>query len=70
MKRWLTPENSPGDLTVMRAISLPADEQWLALVGGALSELANPDNYEQYGSVTPDECSEFFMLVLSEFYGV
>lgn len=65
---YLTPDDAPGDLTVTRALSLPANAQWLGIVGGALSELVIVENFEQHGSVTPQECVDFFLVVLSQFY--
>lgn len=56
---YLTPENNPTNL-VCRVLLIPDDVQWLAIVNGALSELTYRFNFEQYGSVTPDECVERF----------
>lgn len=69
MKQWLTPDNLPVLRTVERAFFLPNDPAIMALVSGALSELANPDNWEAHGAKTPDETAEYFMVILSEYYG-
>ena len=68
MRRWLTPDNLPASRTVERAFFLPADPVILALVGGALTELINPDNWEQYGTATPEDTAEYFQAIIEEFY--
>ncbi|MCK4958111.1 MAG: tail fiber protein [Planctomycetes bacterium] len=55
-------------MTVCRAVCLPADTEYLALVGGALSMLGNAANYEKYGGETPDDTAEFFQTILDQFY--
>jgi len=68
MGRFLTPDNSPGPAVMVRAICLPADYQYLALVGGALSKLIYPFNYEKDGAQTPEDTAEFFQSVLEKWY--
>lgn len=46
---------------------IPDDEQWLALVSGALSELTNAYNFEQFGTATPVETAERFLQMFSEY---
>jgi microcystin-dependent protein len=54
-------------LTVCRTLRLPADASWLALATGALQELCEAENFEHYGSVTPDDAAEFFRDRVYEF---
>lgn len=68
MRGWLTPDNPPGSLTVCRAVCLPADTEYLALVGGALSMLGDAANYEKFGDEDPDDTAEFFQTILDQFY--
>jgi hypothetical protein len=68
MLAYLTPNNPPGQCVIVRAVCLPSDAEYLALVGGALSELANAANYESFGSQSPDDTAAFFQGVLDQFY--
>ncbi len=68
MRGWLTPDNPPGSLTICRAVCLPADTQYLAAVGGALSELALAGNWEKFGDETPEDTADFFQTILTQFY--
>ena len=68
MRGWLTPHEPPGSLTICRAVCLPADPDYLALVGGALSMLGSAHNFEQHGAETPDDTAQFFQTVLDQFY--
>lgn len=64
---WLTPETLAGD-EICRPLFLPANDEVLALVGGALSELTKPYNYEQNGAITPAEISEFMTAAILRWY--
>ena len=68
MDAYLTPDNPPGSLTVCRGVCLPADSEYLALLGGAISSLIDPDNYEAFGDETPEDTAAFFMTVFDKFY--
>jgi len=65
---WLTPENPPGPLTVCRTTHLPLDAEYLALVGGALSELAQEFNWEKHGAQTIEDTVAFFKDVWLGWY--
>ncbi len=69
MRGFLTPDNPPGSLTVCRAVCLPADTEYLALVGGALSELTFAGNWEKFGDETAEDTADFFQKILDQFYG-
>ncbi len=66
MLGWLTP-----DLTELsnpqneRSIVLPGDLFYL--VTGALSQLADAENWEQFGDATPEETADFFLGVLEDY---
>ena len=68
MLAFLTPDNPPGDLIVCRAVCLPADTEYLALLGGALSLLTHAKNYEAFGDETAEDTAIFFAGVLDKFY--
>jgi len=64
---WLTPETLAGD-EICRPLFIPANSEVLSIVGGALSELTKAYNYEQSGTVTPEETSEFMTAMLARWY--
>jgi len=51
-----------------RALIIPDDKEWLALVTGAIVELCSAENFEQFGTATPEETAQEFrnMLALYE----
>lgn len=63
---YLTPNSLPSG-TICRTVLIPDDLDWLLIVNGALSELCNADNFEQFGSVTPEEAAERFQQMFFEF---
>jgi microcystin-dependent protein len=58
-RAWLTPETIPGTSTC-RVLHIPDDEFIIAAVNGALLLLIDPENWEQFGAVTPDEIAAAF----------
>lgn len=58
--KWLTPNNSP--LTT-RAILLivPDDDEFEAIIRGALAELVFSDHYEKHGALTPEETAAIML---------
>jgi len=60
--RFLTPDAMP-DGTDRICISVPSGEEWGALARGALAALFDCRNFEQYGSVTPEEAAQAFVDV-------
>jgi len=56
---YLTPDSAPGD-TICRTIVIPNQLDWITIVNGALSELFKAHNFEQYGSLTPQETADTF----------
>lgn len=55
MGRWLTPDTIPTQNTC-RALSIPDDPEWLAIVAGALYLLTQQDNWEQSGTGSVANC--------------
>lgn len=53
---FLTPDSSSAR-TTCRALFFPDDEQWIAVVTGALNLLALPDKWEKYGLLTQEEAA-------------
>jgi microcystin-dependent protein len=63
---WLTPSTLP-DPTLRRVLSIPDSVDWLAIVSGALLELAQADNWQQYGALTENECADAMQIMFDAF---
>jgi len=63
---YLTPEATP-DNTACRALFIPDDEQYLAIVRGALQELTFPASWTPYGTLTPDQAAANFVDMFDRF---
>lgn len=46
---------------------MPDDPYWKSIVNGALSELFDPDNFEQFGTATPDEVAAVFQQMFFDY---
>lgn len=57
---FLTPNSIPARQTC-RAVFFPDSLEWLAVVTGALNELAIPTQWEKYGTVTPEDAAAAFV---------
>jgi len=64
--RWLTPDPPAADF-ICRRLLIPNGEDWLAIVTGALNELIYDYNFEQYGSVTPEDTAAAFRVMFDHF---
>lgn len=63
---YLTPETLPSG-TICRTVLIPDHIDWITLVNGALSRLIYAENFEQFGSITPEETAERFQQMFFEF---
>lgn len=63
MRAWLTTE-APTDYDCRR-FSIPVE--FLAIFMGALDRLADARNYEQFGTLTPEEMADYFQTVLDTY---
>lgn len=64
---YLTPQELPeGD--DCRPLSIPADSEWLALFGGALTELTKTWNWEDSGGLTVNETVEKMLSIVDAWY--
>lgn len=63
---YLTPDANPASLTC-RVLFIPDDRDWLAIVNGALIPLTKAYNFEQFGSVTPEQTAQRFSEMLEKF---
>jgi len=64
---YLTPDTLPEGRDC-RALSIPASSDWLALVSGALTELTKKYNWEQHGTLTPQQCVDAMEAMISAYY--
>lgn len=58
-RAWLTPDNPPGQNRAV-VLYVPTGEEYEQAVRGALVELVNPDNWQQSGTLTPEETAAYF----------
>lgn len=65
---WLTPDSAPVGYSAF-LLFLPVDAggevivEFGAILSGALLDLVNSRNFEDYGSLTPEETAEVFGIV-------
>jgi len=64
---WLTPDEIPED-DVCRPLLIPASSVWLALVSGALTELTQKYNWQQFGALTVDETVAKMQEIIDGYY--
>jgi len=65
MNRWLTP-NAAGGETARRVLSIPVE--LLPHVNGALQQLTEVWNWEQDGTMTPDQAAALSAAMMEEYY--
>lgn len=63
---YLTPDEVP-DTTMCRALFIPNNQEFLANVTGALQLLTFPENWTEYGLLTPDEAAEAMQPMFDAF---
>lgn len=61
---WLTPDSEGG--FVSRPLYIPAEI--VSHVSGALIELTDPARWEQFGTLTPDQCADLAQQMLTAYY--
>lgn len=63
---YLTPNTNPAD-TLCRVLLIPNDEEYVAIVRGALQELTFPYNWTLFGALTPDQAASAFVPMFDAF---
>lgn len=63
--KFLTPDEPP-DALLCRAFSLPNEARWLGTFIGALLDLTDEANWEQYGDLTPEEAAQAYADIIEE----
>lgn len=64
---WLTPPDLP-ESDDCRSLSIPASAEWLALFGGALTELTQPWNWQDSGGLTVSETIDKMQEIIDAWY--
>jgi len=64
---YLTPAELPED-DACRPLFIPDNTEWLALFGGALTELTKTWNWEDSGGLTVDETVSKMMEIINDWY--
>lgn len=62
---WMTPDSEPAE-TQPIVLEVPDHETWLAAVRGALFDLARQENWEQFGTLTPEETANRYLEMWEE----
>lgn len=66
MAGYLTPDTLPAD-TTCRVLFIPNNEEFIANVTGALQLLTFPENWTQYGTLTPEESADALVDMFDKF---
>jgi hypothetical protein len=61
-KKWLTPDSASGQTTY--TLSCPDSLDFLSALLGAIELLTDENNWEVYGTATPQECADLFLDAL------
>ena len=64
---WLTPDEIPED-DACRPLFIPNSSDWLAIVSGAILPLTRTWNWEQFGTLTPEQCADRMLLLMEQYY--
>jgi len=65
MRGWLTGNVPPINEYVCRLVRIPNEINLVSAVSGALYELTKASNWEQFGTLTPDETARLMIDMLS-----
>lgn len=66
-RAWLTPDTPPPEEERGRCFSVPDDLALVGAVTGALIPLTNADNWEAYGTMTPQEAADIMSAAFESF---
>jgi len=64
---FLTPNSISEVDTVCRSIIIPRDSMAIAALNGAIEMMTMSQNWERYGTVSPDEAAERFMKSFEDY---
>jgi len=57
---WLTPDELPSATKCVQ-ITVPDDEEFYAMLIGALTPLFESENFENEGTLTAEECAQWWV---------
>jgi microcystin-dependent protein len=63
---WLTTDGTP-QAEFMRRLFIPDSEAWLAIVSGALVPLIYAENWQLFGTSTPEACADRALVMVLKF---
>lgn len=63
---FLTPNAAPDTLLVRR-VRIPASPDWLGIFNGAIAQATQHWNFEQFGTETPLDTAEKFLLIYEDY---
>jgi len=63
---YLTPDEIPAE-TICRILFIPDNEEIIAVVTGALQSLIDPNNWTQWGTLTPQETADGLVQMFDDF---
>lgn len=66
MVGYLTPDTIPGTFQC-RVLFLPDGEDWLAVITGAIQTLTEPENWTQWGMLTPQQTADVWLPIWNDF---
>lgn len=67
-RQFHTPNTLTTEETLCRQIVIPLDDAVIASIGGALEELTRPENWEEVGTMTPQESAELMTGILYRYF--
>lgn len=56
---WLTPDALPSSTKCIQ-VEVPDDLDFFAMLMGAIVPLFDPENFEEFGDLTPEECAQYW----------
>ena len=67
MNAWLTPADIPAE-NLRRVLLIPNSPEWIGVINGILLELSDPENWEQFGSVSIDDTVAKWAEIMDAFF--
>ena len=57
---WLTPDALPTSTRCV-TLTVPDDFDFFSILKGAISALFELENWEEFGTLTPEECAQYWI---------
>jgi|GEM_PF-5611034 len=65
---WLTGNAPTADDFICRRLFIPNEQSIIIAVNGALGELGKAENWEQFGTLSPDEAAQLMLTMTTDFF--